>query len=146
PLAELVRFGDGIDADALADYLRQHGYDEQEPIVLHEGKILDGRHRHAAAQKVGIIPPFREFFGENAFLYVAKKLHRQHLSTSERAMMAATLAKKDCATLHNKPPTQSQMADALKVSRRSIADAAKVQDQGTQSLNEAVSDGTLSVS
>src|SRR5262245_42432947 len=41
PLAELVDFGAGIDLAALTKHIREHGYDENEPVVLHEGQILD---------------------------------------------------------------------------------------------------------
>ena len=34
--------------------MRNHGYDPDEAVILHEGKILDGRHKHAAALKAGI--------------------------------------------------------------------------------------------
>jgi hypothetical protein len=157
PLSKLVEFGVGLDLDALAEHMRQHGYDPDEAIVLHDGKILDGRHRHQAAIVAGVTPTFREFAGVNAAAYVCKKLYRQHLNESQRAMMAATLAKVlpansstaeggRPANLPDKPPSQSQVAAMLNVSERSVRDAAKVQRSGTEELGQAVLDRTLSVS
>jgi hypothetical protein len=91
PLSKLVEFGAGIEIDALVDHINKHGYADDEAIVLHDGMILDGRHRHEAAKRAGVTPPFRQFCGRNAMAYAAKKLFRQHLSESQRAMMAETL-------------------------------------------------------
>jgi hypothetical protein len=146
-LAELVEFGAGIDLDALAEYMRQHGYDPDEAIVLHDNMILDGRHRLRAAALAGVVPTFKQFVGKNAFAYVAKKLYRQHLDTSQRAMMAATLTRlSPLAGVQNcTPPTLAEAGKMLNVSRRSVAHAAKVQEEGTPALNQAVMDGTIAV-
>jgi hypothetical protein len=157
PLSALVEFGAGIDVGALAKHMQEHGYDPDEAIIIHDGMILDGRHKHAATIQAGITPTFRLFVGTNAMAYVAKKLFRQHLSESQRAMMAATLAKVLLANsstseggrpanLPDKPPSQSQIADTLNVSERSVRDAVKVQRSGTETLGQAVMDGTVSVS
>jgi len=156
-LSALTEFGAGIEIAALQKHIREHGYDADEAIILHEGQILDGRHKHAAAKLAGVIPTFREFVGRDAAAYVCKKLFRQHLDASQRALMAATLSKVmlatssngegKCANLHiPTPPTQAEAAAALKVSRRSVSDAAKVQEHGTSALNQAVIDGTIAVS
>jgi hypothetical protein len=147
PLAELVEFGVGIDIEALADHMRKHGYDPDEPIVLHEGNILDGRHRHQAAIKAEVTPTFRQFVGKNAMAYIAKKLFRQHLDTSQRAMMAATLTKlSPLAGVQNcTPPTLAEAAETLNVSRRTVANASKILEKGTTELTQAVKEGTISV-
>src|SRR5260370_29203249 len=72
-------------------------------------------------------------------------------------MMAATLTKVmpansstpeggRPASLPDQRHSQSEGAAALHVSERSVRDAAKVQRDGTAALNQAVVDGTLSVS
>ena len=161
PLSTLIEFGAGIDVAALAGHMREHGYDSEESIVLLDGKILDGRHKHIAAQEAGVTPTFRRYIGDNPAAYVAKKLHRQHLNQSQRSMMGAKIL----AITHPKTPeksrnadggvtnvtlgsspNQQEIADALNVSRMRVNQAVKVNEHGTEELQDAVMDGTISVS
>jgi hypothetical protein len=150
PLADLVEFRAGIDLDGLVDHMRKHGYDADEAIILHDGKILDGRHRLLAAIKAGVTPTFKLFQGQNAMAYVAKKLFRQHLDASQRALMAATLAKvyvpPKGEEAPNVAPTLEQVAGVMNVSPRSVDRARAVLEHGTSELQEAVRSGSVSVS
>lgn len=156
PLATLTEFGAGIDIDGLADHMRLHGYDPDESIIMHDGMILDGRHKHAAAIKAGVTPTFREFIGVNAAAYVCKKAFRQHLDTSQRAMIAATLTKinttkkllleEESVGNPTGEMSQGQAAKSLNVSRESVNNAVTVQERGTEKLQEAVREGTVTVS
>jgi hypothetical protein len=66
----------------LVSDIGEHGL--LQPIVLHEGKILDGRNRHRACQHAGVEPRFEEWSGESPTAYVLLfNLHRRHLT--ERA-------------------------------------------------------------
>ena len=59
PYNEILEVGD---VTGLANHMQEFGYDDNEPIILFEGKILSGRRRHAAAIQAEVIdPPFREF-------------------------------------------------------------------------------------
>jgi hypothetical protein len=66
----------------------------QEEIVIHEGQILEGRHRYLACLAKHVTPRFRPYAGECgsplAFV-VSKNLHRRHLTESQRALVAARL-------------------------------------------------------
>lgn len=126
----------------------------QMPIVLHEGKILDGRNRYRACLELGLLPEFVYYEGDNPFSYVVSlNLKRRHLDESQRAMVAAKLA-----NLTNKdnqytvgasidaPISQNQAAELLNVSRPSVQRAKQVIEHGTPELIHAVEQGEIPVS
>ena len=61
-------FAEATEADmhALEESIRQRGFDPRHPIVLYEGKILDGWHRYLACRQLNIEPQFEDFIGDNA--------------------------------------------------------------------------------
>jgi len=131
PLAELIEFGSNIDLDAMTEHAKKHGYDKDEALVFFDGMVLEGRHRREICKRIGVIPPCREFVGTNAFAYVAKKIFRQHLTTAERAKIAAKLADMPVGRPELNVPngtidsssakmTATAAAKALNVSRRSV--------------------------
>jgi hypothetical protein len=67
----------------------------REPVILYQGKILDGRNRLAACKMAGVSPryeqaDFRE--GDSLISYVVSlNLKRRHLSDRQRAAIAARL-------------------------------------------------------
>ena len=64
--------------------LQEHGL--LQPIVLHDGRILDGRNRYRACQQASIEPRFEEWNGESPTAYVlSTNLHRRHLTGDQRA-------------------------------------------------------------
>lgn len=142
PLAELVGIGKPT-SDAMQNFMGEHGYDEQESLIVYEqdgvDMLLDGRLRRGVCIALGITPTFRRFIGKNPAAYVAKKAHRQHLDSSQRAMVAAAISKKTKIT-------QAEAASTLNVSPRSVFDAVTVQETGVDELQEAVGRGEVSVS
>ena len=143
-----------IDGQAYTDLMKDvmnHGV--REPIWLYEGKILDGRNRYRAATALGIEPQFREYEGDDAASFVISlNLHRRHLNEAQRAMVAAKLANmvqgqrtdvQPSANLQN--VSQSDAADMLNVSTRSVASAKKVIEEAPQEVVSAVEQGSISI-
>jgi len=149
PLSELVEFGVGIDIVALSEHIRIHGYDAGEPIIIHDGQILDGRHRLAAANIAGLTPSFKSFIGPSPEAYVAKKALRQHLTTSQLAVLAASIANAPFGNQKVRDEgarTNAQAAALLNVSERATRRAKVVIERGGDAWKQAVLDGTLAVS
>lgn len=73
---------------------------------------------------------------------VSLNLKRRHLTESQRAMVAASLANmpahRPAGNSANLQTSQSKAADMLQVSPRSVATAAKVRDDGAPELIDAV--------
>jgi hypothetical protein len=83
-----------IELDTLADDIQANGL--REPIVLYEGKILDGCNRHIACIQAVVEPRYEEFIGDEkaalAFV-ISKNIHRRHLSPQRRRFLIAELIK-----------------------------------------------------
>jgi len=62
--ADIFPMMDGIDFDNLKKDLTDNGFDKTRPIILHEGKILDGRNRFKACNELSINPFFEKFLQE----------------------------------------------------------------------------------
>ena len=151
--SELAEFGVGIEVNDLAQHMQDHGYDRDEPIILFDGKILDGRHRHSAAIAAEVEPTFRELLGSEpmALEFVRKKLLRQHLDTGQRAMIAAKMATlKDGqhppASSNDGAGTRAEAAKAMTVSEKSVDRAKVIQEHGSPALQRAVRVNEVSLS
>lgn len=151
-LACLIEFGASIDTDGLTGHMRRHGYDDTEPVFLFEGKILAGRHRHTSAIDAERTPTFREFSGteDEARAFIEKELFRRHLTPSQKAMFAADLIKSareaNPAGVPDEIPTQSETAERFGIAERNVRDALTVAEHGSETLSQAVRNGTLAVS
>jgi len=135
---------------------------QQEDIDLHDGQILDGRHRYEMCMELGIKPKFRKLpKGTDPVAYViSKNLHRRHLNAGQRAMLVLDKwdeYKKDAKNRQGTrtdqhPGTGAQMLrateDAAKdagVSDRTMHDAVVVKEQGSKKLQAEVRSGKTSV-
>jgi len=92
------------------------------PIILFEGKILDGRHRNVACDRAGVQPRFEQFTGADPIAYcIAINDRRRHMTTSQRAMVAANLA-----TLKAHRPKNNCLNSGTSFSQKTIAKEMKV--------------------
>lgn len=144
PLMQPAEFAD------LVKDIKENGLIE--PIWTFEGKIIDGRNRYNACKELGKTPLFRVYDGEESNLVpfvVSLNLKRRHLNESQRAVVAAKIANMKeggqtaaqiCAV------SQTEAADQLNVSRRSVQSAKKVLNEGVEELVEAVEAGEIPVS
>ena len=78
---------------ALKDDIRQHG--QREPIWTHDGKIIDGRNRYRACSELGIEPLTRVWNRDGSLVsfILSINLHRRHLSSSQKAVIALDVEK-----------------------------------------------------
>lgn len=93
PFAEIFPMIEDAELQELAADIKKNGI--QEPIVLFQDKILDGRNRYAACKIAEVTPKMRLFTGteDDALRFVTShNLHRRHLTASQRAMIAAKIA------------------------------------------------------
>jgi len=92
PYASIVPMLGQVELNALAADIQGHGL--RHPIVLLDGKILDGRNRYRACRLVGVEPEFQDFNGAGdpiAFI-VSENLCRRHLTASQKALAVAKIA------------------------------------------------------
>jgi N6-adenosine-specific RNA methylase IME4 len=172
PLANLFPMVSDKELDDLGADIKANG--QVETVKLHRGMILDGRTRYTACGKKNLGVRTEIFSGtdrEALAWVISKNLKRRHLTESQRAMVAAKLstlrlgdnqhsasqAAQICAPAmdfgaeHAAPEpeaavSQSDAAELLSVSRRSVQTATKVQEKGAPELQEAVDQGRVAVS
>ena len=146
--ANLFPLMDEKSADDLAADIAQNGL--VDPVIVFEGKILDGRNRWNAAQTLGIECETREYEGDDPLAFViSTNLKRRHLNESQRAMVAGRLADLELgANQYGSAnwPTQKDAAESLSISERALRRAKKVQRDGSPELQEVVEGGKVSVS
>lgn len=157
----------------LADDIAANGL--RTPIVIDEDEmILDGRNRAAACVIAGVEPIYEPFVGNDeaklAFV-ISANIHRRHLDSSQRAVVAAKLkpifeaqaAKRMKATQakagnkvgkapENLPEPSSRgdardkAGQAMNVSGKSVDMAAKVIAKAVPEITQAVERGEVAVS
>ena len=166
-VADIFPMMSDADLQELAQDIKEHGL--HEPIWICNGKIIDGRNRYRACRVVGVEPTFREWGGEGSLanFVLSLNLHRRHLDSAQRAMVAArakeefeaeALQRRDANLLQNKGSTDgldpghrsggrsAQLAaDALNVSRDAVNKAAKILKEAAPELVAAVEQGKVSL-
>jgi len=171
PHADIFALHDGQPLDELATRIKANGL--REPIVLLDGKVLDGRRRERACLKAGLEPRYREFGsepsdGDDPLEFVIDlNLARRHLGDGERQLAAARYAQARAgnptgANQHGRPPeepsqnatipegastppTNAQAAERFEVTESAVDRAKKVLKDGTAALVQAVAEELVTV-
>jgi protein gp37/ParB-like chromosome segregation protein Spo0J len=149
PIAEVWPLLDDDALKALAEDIKANGLEH--PIVLYEGKVLDGRNRYRACEMAGVEPRYVAYDGNDPVgKAISLNEQRRHLDTSQRALVAARLATlregRPAKTGEISPVSQGRAAEVMNVSRDSVKFAAKVMRDGTAALLQAVERGEIAVS
>lgn len=127
---------------------------QREDIVVWRGLLIDGRNRLRACEELGIEPQIAELMEETDPVQYAlsHNLHRRHLTTAQRAIVAAKLATlRNGSNQHSKEgasndvPSQEQAAALLNVSTASLQRAKHVLSNGSTALAKAVESGEVPV-
>lgn len=167
PAAAIFPLLEAGDLRELADDIRKHGL--LEPVVMLDGKVLDGRNRLAACKLADVAPRFVEWegAGDPVDWVLSVNLRRRHLDTSQRAMVAARTLDYHRAKAKerqgrrtdlvvNLPPSsdvserpkkaRDDAARIVNVSPSAVQHAAKVIEAGVPELVKAVEKGEIAVS
>jgi len=156
---------EGAEFDQLVGDIETHGL--REPILIHpdDGSIIDGRNRHRACVQLGVAPQFGEWDGIGSLLglVLSMNLHRRHLTSSQRAVLAldvlpelekeakerqlATLKRGDVTPDTERIPgreAREQAANRVHTNPRYVSDAKAIQKEAPDLL-EQIRDGELSL-
>lgn len=122
------------------------------PVVLHEGRVLDGVHRLRACLEAGVEPETVVYGGDDpAGFVVRQNLLRRDLNESQRAMLCARLVdaraggwRRESATPRDET-TAAEAAEKAGVSRRTMNSAVKVDRKSPPEVVQAVMRGDLRV-
>lgn len=123
---------------------------QQEAIVYWNGQLVDGRNRLKACRELNIEPTeceLDESVDPVAYV-ISANLHRRHLTTAQRSVVAAKLAtlekhKKKADT--SKDVSQEDAAKLLCVSVPSVQRAKHIVANGSKELVQAVERGEVSL-
>lgn len=156
PLSELLPLMDEVEIAEMAGDIQQHG--QRAPITLYENKILDGRNRYRACKIANVEPKVRHFTSGDALSFiVSANVFRRHLTTSQRAVVAAKLANlsngrktTSKTTSANLPRserlvTQAEAAKELNVSTRQVRAAKEVLRDALKKEIKAIERGEKTV-
>jgi hypothetical protein len=161
PLSEIFPLHEGQPLWDLAERIKAHG--QREPIVMHEGKVLDGRRRELACLRAGVEPAYRQFGSRTSdngdpleFVY-DMNYHRRHLGDGDRVLAAARYAtakgggdrqggKGPAQLAQVVAPTNAQAAEKFEVGEADVRRGKTILASGTPVLRQAVVDETITVS
>lgn len=147
--ASIFPMMDSSSFDELRADIRENGI--QNPIVLLNGEILDGRNRYKAMR---FIDPhfspanhpdkFKEFDGDDPLRFVvSQNLHRRHLTDAQRSMIAAklvgTTGQAQRKGKHYTGVTNIAAAQLMNVNRRQVEKAQRIQREEPSEVERIIS-------
>lgn len=113
---------------ALTKDIRENGL--REPIVVHDGMILDGGNRYRACLQAGVEPIFREFDGDNLVTFVlSANLHRRHMTAGQQAAIVASAQDWAKAQPASRPEKAGNLAGLSTVADRASQSGASERTQ-----------------
>jgi ParB-like chromosome segregation protein Spo0J len=144
PLANLFPLLEGKEFDDLVQSIRDNGLIN--PIMLCDGKILDGRNRYRACLAAGVEPEFDVMSWTDPdkwMSYVAAtNLQRRHLTDQQRVVIAAKLVKGGTMPRADAASTMSVnpklLERALVVERNASAEVIDMMTRGEISVARAL--------
>lgn len=158
PVAELFPMMSDEEYEGLKEDIKANG--QQEPVCYWRNELIDGRNRLQACQELGIKVEWWELSHDAdpiPFIF-SKNLHRRHLATGQRAMLAAELSNLRNGSNQHKSldksgkeglpigiPTEIAAKHA-NVSSQSVARAKRVIASGSEKVKQAVRDAEIKVS
>lgn len=144
PLAEIFPLMPDAEIVSLAEDIKAHGCKSK--ITMYEGKILDGRNRYRACLLAEVEPITVEFKGDDPLAHVVSlNLYRRQLTASQRAEVAARLAKDDVLRHDaNLGKAQQKAAKTMDVDPATVRAAARVIEKAPD-LADDVRDGKTTI-
>ena len=142
------------DYNALTLSLQKHGFLESDPIVLIRDEtsdygysVLDGRNRYNACSDTEITPLFVEYVGDDPVGFVtARNMDRRHLTTGQKAAVAAKLAS---LGMGQNKSSEADVTQAEAAKRVGVGEASlrryKALEQENPALAEEVAKGTVTL-
>lgn len=134
PVADLFPMLAGDDLEELVASIYEQGL--LQPVVLDaEGRVLDGRNRLTACERLDVIPEVLVYDGEDPDAYaLTVNLARRHLSKGQRAMLAVR------AVLVS-GTRQADAARAIEASQQRISQANVVLDHAPDLADAVIAGG-----
>ncbi|NBA93447.1 ParB N-terminal domain-containing protein [Pseudomonas sp. R5(2019)] len=132
------------------------------PIVIYQGKILDGVNRYLATKELGVECPTQVYEGDDPLTYVADlNLQQRDLTYDERKKIAAAMTNLGHGSNQHKakveppvggsseevaPVSAKAAATKMHVSQRSVErERAKQKAEASPEVNKSVEAGTMSL-
>jgi ParB-like chromosome segregation protein Spo0J len=152
-IANLFPMGPEEELKELATSIGANGL--QVPIVLLDGKILDGRRRAHACEMAGVEPRYTELpSGTDPYEFVAAmNIHRRHLDKSQRALIAEKMwtmkhggDRKSYQVVDRRlDTTRERAAQIMNVGLSSVERVRRTRKNGVPEVIEAMEKGVITV-